>query len=173
MSQHAMPANTAAQLLATLGDHGVDACVGGGWAVDALVGRQTRDHEDLDLWVAASDLEPLFVAATHLGLDRILPWPGHRPWNFALHDGARLRLDLHFYEPLAGGQLHFGACMGGKIFAGAALAGRGAIGGHAVRCEAPEWALLRHTGYPPRPVDRHDVALLCERFALGLPEAYH
>lgn len=34
----------------------------------------------------------------------------------------------------------------------------------AVRCEAAEWAVRWHTGYPPRDVDRHDVSRLCERF---------
>ena len=51
-----------------------------------------------------------------------------------------------------------------------ALAGRGTITGTPVRCEAPEWALRWHTGYPPRPVDRHDVTRLCERFGLPLPD---
>ncbi len=31
----------------------IDAAVAGGWAVDALVGRVTREHGDLDLAVAA------------------------------------------------------------------------------------------------------------------------
>ena len=35
---------------------GVEWCVDGGWGVDALVGRQTRPHKDLDLRVSASDL---------------------------------------------------------------------------------------------------------------------
>ena len=30
------------------------ACVGGGWAVDALLGAQTRGHADRDLWVPAA-----------------------------------------------------------------------------------------------------------------------
>jgi lincosamide nucleotidyltransferase A/C/D/E len=116
VSQHMMTAEAAVRLLGTLGDHGVDACVGGGWAVDALLERQTRVHADLDLWVAAAEIEPLFVAVARLGIDRILPVPGDRPWNFVLHDGARGRLDLHVYEPLAGGQLHYGACSSGEVF---------------------------------------------------------
>lgn len=79
MSQHVMTAESAVRLLGTLGEHGVDACVGGGWGVDALLGEQTRAHSDLDLWLAAADIEPLFVAATRVGIDRILPWPGDRP----------------------------------------------------------------------------------------------
>ena len=54
----------------------------------------------------------------------------------------------------------------------AALSCRGAIDGVAVRCEDPLWALSFRTGYPPRPTDRHDVAILCERFDLELPEPF-
>lgn len=36
-------------MLAVLGGAGADVWVGGGWGIDALVGRQTRQHRDLDL----------------------------------------------------------------------------------------------------------------------------
>ncbi|MEU5940605.1 hypothetical protein ABZ807_15770 [Micromonospora sp. NPDC047548] len=50
--------------------------------------------------------------------------------------------------------------------------GRGVIAGRQVRCEAPGWAVRWHTGYPPRAVDRHDVPLLCGRFAIDLAEGF-
>lgn len=34
---------------------GVDVRLDGGWGVDALLGRQTRDHDDIDLFVERSD----------------------------------------------------------------------------------------------------------------------
>lgn len=74
-----MTAGDATALLGRLAEHGADACVGGGWAVDALLGEQTREHADLDLWVPAGDLERLFVAFAECGVDRIFPWPGDRP----------------------------------------------------------------------------------------------
>jgi hypothetical protein len=57
-----MTAAAALRVLGALAEHGVDACVGGGWAVDALLEAQTRAHSDLDLWLAAADAEPVFVA---------------------------------------------------------------------------------------------------------------
>jgi len=167
-----MPAETAVELLGVLGSYGVDACVGGGWGVDALLGEQTREHSDLDLWLVAVDIEPLLVAVAERGVDRILPWPGDRPWNFVLHDGASLRVDLHLYESLTDGRFHYGGVVNGDVFPMAALGGQGTIAGAAVRCEAPDWAVRWHTEYPPRPVDRHDVSLLCSRFGLDLPEVY-
>ena len=172
MGRYIMDAESVTALLDVLNDRGVDPCVGGGWAVDALLGEQTREHADLDLWVPAACLEQLFVAFAERGVDRVLPWPGDRPWNFVLHDGMRLRVDLHLYESLPDGSLHYGSVINGLVFPAGALGGQGVIAGSATRCEAAEWAVRWHTGYPPRAVDRHDVPLLCERFGIELPEAF-
>jgi len=171
MGRYVMSSEDAAALLRRLNDHQVDVCVGGGWGVDALLTEQTREHSDLDLWVPAGQLERLFVAFIEAGIDRVFPWPGDRPWNFVLHDGVRRRIDLHLYEALADGRVHYGSAVDGETFPAEALAGEGLIAGMAVRCEAAEWAVRWHTGYPPRDVDRHDVPLLCGRFGIGLPEA--
>jgi lincosamide nucleotidyltransferase A/C/D/E len=170
--RHVMTAEAAVRLLGALQDRGVDACVGGGWAVDALLGEQTRDHSDLDLWLRVADIEPLFIALAACRLDRILPWPGDRPWNFVLHDGGTLKVDLHFCEDLADGRWHYGSAISGETFPAAAFEGRGKIAEHEVRCEAAEWSVRWHAAYPPRDVDRHDVPLLCERFGIELPNQY-
>ncbi|MCX4791924.1 aminoglycoside nucleotidyltransferase [Streptomyces sp. NBC_01221] len=172
MSHYWMSAKDVVALVERLDAHGVDACVGGGWGVDALLGKQTREHSDLDVWAPAAHLEPLFVAFAEVGVDRIFPWPGDRPWNFVLHDGVRLRVDLHLYERLADGSLHYGSVVDGGAFPAEALAGRGSIAGTAVRCESAEWAVRWHTGYPARDVDRHDVTLLCHRFGITVPEGF-
>lgn len=162
-----MPAREAVRVLTGLSSAGVDTCLGGGWAVDALVGHQTREHSDLDLWVEAPGLEGLIVVFDRLGIDRILPWGGDRPWNFVLHDGVSRRVDLHLYEGLGDGRLHYGSVTSPFLFGAGDLSGEGEIGGVAVRCERPEFALRNHTGYPLRDVDRHDVALLSEHFGIG------
>jgi lincosamide nucleotidyltransferase A/C/D/E len=172
VTEFAMPPQTARTLVATLEEHGVAVCVGGGWCIDALVGRRTRDHADLDVWVDAAETEPLFAALAGQGIDRIHPWPGDRPWNFVLHDGGTLRVDLHLYETLADGRLHYGSVVAPFTFSEEDLAGRGVIADRLVRCETPAFALRNHTGYDLRDVDRHDVPVLCEHFGLALPDAY-
>jgi lincosamide nucleotidyltransferase A/C/D/E len=167
-----MPPESALRLLDSLRSHEVDACLGGGWAVDALLGLQTREHSDLDLWVEAGDAETLFIALAEHHVDRVFPWPGDRPWNFVLHDGRSLRVDLHFFEPLPDGRWHYGSALGGEVLPLEALSGRGSILGNDIRCEAPEWSVRFHGGYPPRPVDHLDVARLCERFAIPMPEGF-
>ncbi|MCO8270133.1 aminoglycoside nucleotidyltransferase [Actinoplanes sp. TRM 88003] len=151
---------------------GVELCVGGGWGVDALLGEQTREHADLDVWLPAGQFEKAVLALRDTGVDRLYPWPGDRPWNFVVHDGGRLRIDLHVYEMRADGAIHYGSAVGGESFPAAALGGSGVVGGVSVRCEAAEWSVRWHTGYPPREQDQHDVPLLCERFGISLPDGY-
>jgi lincosamide nucleotidyltransferase A/C/D/E len=172
MAGYVMPAGDAATLMRALGEHGVDACVGGGWAVDALLGKKTREHSDLDLWLEAPALEGLFRVFVQHGLDRIFPWPGDRPWNFVLHDGQARRADLHVYETLRGGEIQYGSVLDPFILPAEALSHRGVVDGFSVRCEEPTWAVSFHTGYLPRPSDHHDVKSLCDQFDIELPDAY-
>jgi lincosamide nucleotidyltransferase A/C/D/E len=170
VEEYVMPPETVLALLAAMEGHRVQASVGGGWGVDALLGRQTRQHADLDVWVDACDFEGLLRAFATLGVDRVHPWPGDRPWNFVLHDGRGRRVDLHLYERLGDGRLHYGSVTAPFTFTSEDVSGGGEIGGIAVRCERPEFALQNHTGYAWRDVDRHDVALLCAHFGLHSPE---
>jgi lincosamide nucleotidyltransferase A/C/D/E len=167
-----MTAEDVVAILSRLSDHSVDVCVAGGWGVDALLMGQTREHSDLDLSVPAAHCERLFLALSSASIDRVLPRPGARPWNFVLHDGARLLVDLHLYEVLPDGSLHYGSAVDGMVFPAEALTGKGMVAGTSVRCEAPEWSVRWHTGYEPRDVDRHDVPLLCERFGIELPPSF-
>jgi lincosamide nucleotidyltransferase A/C/D/E len=172
VSAYTMPSEAVHQLVAACEAHQVAVCIGGGWAVDALVGRQTRHHADLDVWVSAGETEGLFAALTEQGVDRIHPWPGDRPWNFVLHDGRSRRVDLHLYEPIGDGRLHYGSVTAPFDFARQDLSGQGEIAGVTVRCERPEFALRNHAGYEPRAVDRDDVAVLCRHFGLDPPPNY-
>jgi lincosamide nucleotidyltransferase A/C/D/E len=172
MTEHAMPAETARGLLAAMQDHGVAVSVGGGWAVDALLGRETRPHSDLDVWVEAADCEGLFASLVDQGVDRLYPYPGDRPWNFVLHDGHSRRMDLHLYEDVGDGRLQYGSVQGPFDFTVGDLSGEGVIAGLSVRCERADFALRNHTGYEIRDRDRDDVAALCEHFGFALPDGY-
>lgn len=168
---HEMTASDAAAILGEFDAAGVDVVVGGGWAVDANVGSQSRPHGDLDVWLPVAQFDAALRAFVAAGVDRLYPWGNDRPWNFVLHDGGRRRIDLHVHEGAGSGQLHYGG-LDGETFPAAALQGHGTIDGTPVRCETPEWSLRWHTGYPARDIDHHDVALLAATFSIDLPEQY-
>jgi lincosamide nucleotidyltransferase A/C/D/E len=167
-----MSAEQAAELIIDLEVQGAHPVVGGGWAVDALLGEQTRPHSDLDLWLPAVELYLLLMTLAARDLNRVLPVPGDRPWNFVLHDGRQLRVDLHLFEPRRDGTWHYGSALAGDVFPDSALQGGGTIAGVPVRCDAPEWSVRWHTGYQPRETDRHDVLALCHRFDIMPPAGF-
>ena len=82
--------------MALLEENGLEVYVDGGWAVDALLGEQTRPHDDLD------------IAMPHTQVPRLRALLGTRgfreqrrddSWecNFVLADDTGRRLDVHSY----------------------------------------------------------------------------
>lgn len=51
-----MSAEDAIELYNLFRSHGITVWIDGGWGVDALLGRQTRHHEDLDIALRHSDV---------------------------------------------------------------------------------------------------------------------
>ena len=167
-----MSGQGAIRILDGLAAHGVEASVGGGWGIDALLGEQTRKHADLDLWIPADEFGHAIRALVSVDIERILPWGEDRPWNFVVHDGGNRRVDLHMYETDPDGGLRYGGLSTWTAFPTEALAGHGVIVDRPVRCEAPEWSLRWHTGFEPRPEHKADIRRLCARYDLPLPDGY-
>ena len=151
-----------AEVLAVLADLDRAGCrtwVGGGWGVDALVGRQTRDHRDLDLAVdAAHEGEALAVLARR-GYRVTTDW---RPVRVELVAPGRGWVDVHavtFPDDGSGHGRQPGLDGTWFDYPPEAL-GHGRLGGRRVPCLTRDQQLLFHQGYRPRAVDLHDLALL-------------
>ncbi|HEX8508942.1 MAG TPA: lincomycin resistance protein LmrB [Propionibacteriaceae bacterium] len=144
------------QILQCLGQADVDARVVGGWGVDALVSRQTREHRDLDLAVAATDLDAALAALADLGFFVTTDW---LPVRVELSDAER-HVDLHplHYRPDGSAWQAGPDDVPYEYPAGAWTCG--VIGSTRVSCVTPELQHEYHSGYLPRAVDRHDLALL-------------
>src|SRR5215468_1002191 len=67
----------------------------GGWGVDALLGRETRPHDDLDLVVARADASMVVTALTVLGFTHASDVEPGLPARLVLRDRADRRVDLH------------------------------------------------------------------------------
>jgi len=151
-----------AEVLAVLGDLDRAGCrvwVGGGWGVDALVGRQTRAHRDLDLAVDATDEGEALDVLARRGYRVETDW---RPVRVELVAPGRGRVDVHAVTFSGDGSGH-GRQPGldGTAFDYPPEAlGSGRLGGRTVPCLTRDQQVLFHQGYPPRAVDLHDLALL-------------
>lgn len=150
---------------------GISIWIDGGWAVDALLGRETRPHADLDVAIERRQVEEL-RALLNAGGYRDIPRNDSSPWNFVLGDAQGRRVDVHVIVFDAAGNGVLGPPENGHVYPAGSLNGSGAISGRIVRCIAAEFMVRFRTGYPPRPSDRHDVGLLCEHFGIPLPEEY-
>ena len=161
-----MDASTAADLIRFLEQHLLEVYVDGGWAVDGLLGEQTRAHDDLDIAMPHAQVPELRALLGTRGFEeqfRKDSWE----CNFVLADEYDSRVDVHSYTLDEAGANIFGV-----PYRSEHLTGRGSIDGYPVRCITPEWLVMFHTGYEPDDNDRHDVRLLCQRFGIELPGVY-
>ena len=91
-----MDARTAADLIRFMEQAGIEVYVDGGWAVDALLGRQTRVHDDLDIALPHQYVPRLRASLAARGFR---DYPRDDAWecNFVLADDHGCRLDVHSY----------------------------------------------------------------------------
>ena len=165
-----MHAEDVYQVIKALDAAGVDVWLDGGRGVDALLGKQTRDHDDLDVVISLAEVELAKRALARLGMVSSL---NELPTRFVARDAQDRRVDFHTvsFDAEGGGVQRL---QDGESFRypSEGFAGLGLVGGHEFRCLTPEVQVLVHLGYEPRETDYHDMRLLGERFGIPLPPPY-
>jgi len=163
-----MTGHDVTMVLERLDGAGVDAWLDGGWAVDALLGAQTRSHDDLDLVTRVEDNERIVAALGELGYTVAYD---ASPSCFVLVDAAGNQVDVHPVALQANGDGVYQMENGSEwIFPAAGFAGHGHILGREVPCLTPEVVLMNHTtGYELDEAHERDVVALSERYGLPLP----
>jgi lincosamide nucleotidyltransferase A/C/D/E len=158
-------------LVGALERAGVRCWLDGGWGVDALLGRQTRPHDDLDLVVVTEDVAKVIRALSPL---HFVVAEDDRPRRLVLRDHTDRQVDLHPIDLDADGTgWQRGAAADGSDAAyPAGDRGTGEIEGRPVPCISPSLQLQHHSGYEPTAKDRADVAALCATFSLVPPAGY-
>jgi len=154
------------ELLQLFGEHSIAVWVDGGWGVDALLGEQTRRHEDLDIAIWHKDVPKLRELLEARGYKDV-PRDDTSDWNFVLGDDQGRLVDVHTFTFDASGS-HIYGCE----YPADSLTGTGSINGHPVNCISPEWLVKFHTGYPLDLDDYRDVLALCNRFNIQMPNEY-
>jgi FMN phosphatase YigB (HAD superfamily) len=168
-----MTENDVVGILRLLKDSAIEVWIDGGWGVDALLGRQTRPHDDLDLVLRQSDIDHLTEVLGPAGFRRVEG--GARPFNFVMADGRGREVDLHGVVFDASGNGLYGRQPedgSGRVYPAAAFKGTGLINGAPVRCLTAEYQMANHAAYDPGEADVHDVYALHQAFGIALPDGF-
>ena len=137
---------------------GLSVWVDGGWGVDALVGRQTRPHDDLDLVSLLDEVPALERELAALGYERA---GGGPPMSFESVDANGRQVDTHPFTPDENGDGVYLQRDGNKwLYPARGFKGRGVVAGRRVRCMTAEVQVICHAGYELDEDDIHDLRLL-------------
>lgn len=170
MATKEMPSSLVVEVLQSLLDADISVWIDGGWGIDALIGRQTRPHDDLDLVVGLHDVDRLVGVLDHLGFAVALD---ERPTRLELYDADGRKVGLHTVSFRRNGSgiqiLQDGTEF---VYRTEGFAGKGVVAGIELPCLSPEVQVECHLGYDPDEEDFNDMRLLAKHFGLQLPPPY-
>ena len=157
----------AAAILNLATEHGIKVFLDGGWGVDALIGRETRMHNDIDLFIEDADYHRFVEILKDRGFSEVIEeytTENHTVWK----DGKDRIVDLHRFSYVQNDMISYE----GELFPQTVFSGRGTIGNSAVDCIEPQSQVMFHLGYEHDENDAHDVMLLCDTFGISVPKEY-
>jgi lincosamide nucleotidyltransferase A/C/D/E len=169
-----MRANDVNAVLDVLARAGIRVWLDGGWGVDALLGEETRAHNDLDIAIEYTDVARYRDAMRAEGFEVV--WRGYATTrNFVMSDSAGREVDVHLVDRGvvvrdANGVEVYGP--NGLEYEVGSLDATGVIAGRTVDCLTAAFQVRSHTGYEHDADDACDVLALCERFGIPVPAQY-
>lgn len=161
-----MTAEDVIELYNLFEENGIETWIDGGWGIDALIGHQTRDHNDLDIAIRHSKVGKLRELLEARGYKDV-PRDDTRDCNFVMGDSEGREVDIHTSEFDENGKNIFGVAYPKESWTGT-----GTINGQTVKCIAPEWVIKFHEDYEPDADDLKDIKVLCEALGLKPPKSY-
>ena len=138
---------------------GVEMWLDGGWGVDALIGKQTRPHGDIDIVIQKKDVAILISYLQKRNFQEIYRGDSS-PWNFMYGDDKAHFIDVHVIEFDENGNGMYGPKKNGRVYPKESLAGIGKLLNIPIRCISAEWAKKFHSGYGLREKDQKDLTVL-------------
>jgi len=162
-----MTENDVINLLKKAAQINITIWISGGWGISALMGKQIRPHNDIDIFVQKTDADnfiKMLVSDGYRENKMEYTTNNHTVWQ----DADNRIIDLHLYELAENGNLRFDDYLVPIDL----FDGKGKIGGMEVQCLTAEAQLLFHQGYEHSEKDKLDVLLLCETFGFEIPEQY-
>ena len=111
---------------------GITVFLDGGWGVDALLGRQTREHQDIDLFVEETQAAR-FIRALHQQGFKERTEAYSTPQHIVFADADGRTVDLHLFTYTSDGEIVFE----GETYPADTFSGEGCIGEKKVSCIPP------------------------------------
>lgn len=155
----------AVEIILLFRSKGIQIYLDGGWGVDALVGFESRCHNDIDIFIEKQDKECSIKLLKDTGYSETVmeyTTPEHTVWR---DENARI-IDFHIFSRNSEGDFVFES----ETFPKEIFTSIGRIGHLEVDCISPEWQVRFHSGYKLDDNDIKDVLLLCDKFNLALPD---
>lgn len=164
-----MTADAVLRLVRYFTSRSIDLWIGGGWGIDALIGSESREHQDLDISIRAEDEPTVTKLLLDQGYAIVTDW---RPTRVAFAHLEFGEVDVHpiHFEP--DGSAWLPDLDGAQFVYPASAFTTGAIDGTQVPCISADLQLTFHLGYEPGAKDRADMAALADAGLIELPEEY-
>lgn len=166
-----MEAQDVLDVLKVLEDAGVKPTLEGGWGVEALLGAQHRDHDDVDLVIDLREVRPAVEALAEVGFD-IVDHEGVQ--SVRLGDRYERVIDLRSVAHDAAGNAWVAPREPGDDepdFPAESFT-YGWVAGRQVPCISPDLQAAMKRRHDPSETDVADIVRLGERFAVPVPAAY-
>lgn len=163
-----MSPTTVLYILDLLATVGVQVWLDGGWGVDALLGRITRLHNDLDLVFALDDLTCIVEMLVRNGF-RV---EEEELGRVVLIHSDHGRIDLHpvTFDP-CGNAVQVQPAKSPVVYRRGGFVS-GWILGCAVACISADMQVFARLGHDRSEKHRRDVIALCSSFGLQVPEGW-
>ncbi|KKU81267.1 MAG: hypothetical protein UY09_C0042G0001 [Parcubacteria group bacterium GW2011_GWA2_47_8] len=156
-------------LYSKLESMGIKIWIDGGWAVDALLGKQTRPHEDLDIAIERNkllELRSYLIAHGYRDVER----EKNKMWDLVMNDGNGHEIEVHTFDLDDNGMVLKEDYWDG--YSVDSLNGVGYIEGYKVRCVSVEQLIKTHRNdrRELKEKDYKDIRALCDKFKIEYPE---
>jgi lincosamide nucleotidyltransferase A/C/D/E len=166
-----MQATDVLQIATCLHTGGVEIWLDGGWGIDALIGEESRTHDDVDMVLALNQTDRAITALGALGF---VVAEDLRPTRLVLRDLAGRQVDMHpvtFDADGTGWQRGAAPDRSDCPYPASGFT-TGAVAGQPIGCLSATVQLAHHTGYPPDAKDWQDMQLLYTRLGMDPPAPY-
>jgi len=180
MKKKVMTARNLLKIRSELNELGIDIWIDGGWGIDALLGKETRNHKDIDFIADKKFYKQIREYFTKKGYVVSTEEPDER-WHFIM-DGPEGELDVMLVGFLEeGGATYEPVGVDVEAFPAFAFEGRGSIKGVDVRCVSAKYRMLcltkafgvvERTGYVFSEKDYNDLKAISEKFSIPMPEEF-